>query len=91
VNQRVQLTISGKVQGVFYRASTEAIARQLGLTGWVRNLPDGRVEAIAEGPREALERLVAWCHQGPPDARVSGVEANWQDARGDLGAFSQRR
>lgn len=91
MNQRVHLYISGRVQGVFYRASTEAIARQLGLTGWVRNLPDGRVEALAEGPREALDRLVSWCRQGPPAAHVEGVEANWQDARGDLGAFSQRR
>lgn len=89
--ERVHLLIAGLVQGVFYRASTEATARELGLAGWVRNLPDGRVEVLAEGPREALERLVAWCHQGPPHARVSGVEAAWNSPQGDLGPFAQRR
>lgn len=89
--QRVHLLISGRVQGVFFRASTEAVARELGLTGWVRNLADGRVEAWAEGPREALDRLVAWCHQGPPHARVEGVEVSWGEPTGQFEAFGQRR
>ena len=89
--ERVHLLISGRVQGVFYRASTEAKARELGLGGWVRNLPDGRVEAVAEGPRAMLEQLVAWCHQGPPAARVGHVEPVFSEASGEFGDFSQRR
>ena len=89
--QRVHLYISGRVQGVFYRASTDAMARQLHLTGWVRNLADGRVEVVAEGPREALDRLVAWCRQGPRDARVEGVEMVWGEATGEFGGFEQHR
>jgi acylphosphatase len=88
---RVRLVARGRVQGVFYRASTREQARALGLTGWVRNLPDGSVEVLAEGPRERLERLVAWCRQGPPAARVSAVEPQWSDATGELDEFSVLR
>jgi len=69
----VHLVVEGRVQGVFYRASTQATAASLGLTGWVRNLSDGTVEIQAEGRRDALERLISWCWQGPPGARVTGV------------------
>ena len=89
--QRVHLLIEGKVQGVFYRASSEAVARRLGLSGWVRNLPDGRVEAIAEGPAEALESFVAWCHEGPPAAVVHHVAVQTGPATGEFGGFDQRR
>jgi acylphosphatase len=89
--QRVHLLISGLVQGVFYRASTVEAAQRLGLRGWVRNLPDGRVEAIAEGPREALESLVRWSHDGPPAARVDHVQADWQSATGEFQTFDARR
>jgi len=75
----VHLLISGRVQGVWYRASTRNKAQELGLSGWVRNLPDGRVEAEAHGPRDALEQLVAWCHDGPPAAVVRDVQARWSD------------
>lgn len=88
---RLQVLISGRVQGVFYRGSAEAVARQLGLAGWVRNLPDGRVELLAEGPREALEQLRTWCQHGPPEARVSGIEAHWGEATGEFTGFAQRR
>ncbi len=84
---RVRLTIRGRVQGVFYRASTRRRATELGLVGWVRNLPDGGVEAVAEGPRAALDALVAWCHDGPRSARVDGVEARWSDATGEFDGF----
>ena len=77
---RVHLRISGRVQGVWYRASTQRKASTLGLTGWVRNLPDGRVEVEAEGPRTALDTLIQWCHQGPELARVREVEVNWRAA-----------
>lgn len=89
--QRVNLRIRGRVQGVYYRASTQREARALALTGWVRNCPDGSVEALAEGPRDTLERLIAWCEQGPPAARVSAVEATWAEATGEFDDFRVRR
>ena len=85
--ERVHLLISGRVQGVFYRVYTQRQAHHLELTGWVRNLPDGRVEAQAEGPREALEALVAWCREGPELAQVQGVEVKWEAALGDWSDF----
>ena len=73
----VHLLVSGRVQGVSYRAHTRRKAQQLGLVGWVRNLPDGRVEALATGPRDGLRDLVAWGHAGPEHARVTDVQAEW--------------
>ena len=66
--------VSGHVQGVYFRGSTQEFARSEGLTGWVRNLPDGRVEAVFEGPRDAVERAVAFCGVGPRWARVDHVD-----------------
>ncbi len=88
---RVHLFVSGRVQGVCFRQSTVDEARGLRVSGWVRNLHDGRVEAEAEGERAALEKLVAFCRRGPPSARVDGVELRWGDYRGDLGPFATRR
>lgn len=88
---RLHLVVSGLVQGVFYRQSTADVAGGLGLRGWVRNLPDGRVEVLAEGARPALEALLAACRRGPPAARVAEVEVSWQEPRGDLGPFEVRR
>ena len=88
---RVHLLVSGRVQGVGYRYSTKVMATQLALTGWVKNLADGRVEAIAEGPREKLESLVAWAKQGPSSARVEDVAATWSDATGEFSAFGVAR
>ncbi len=87
---RVHLLVSGRVQGVAFRQSAVDEARLLGVRGWVRNLPDGRVEAEAEGERTALEGLVRFCRRGPPAARVDGVDVRWSDHRGDLGPFSAR-
>jgi acylphosphatase len=85
---RAHLQISGRVQGVGYRASTHYAARRIGgLTGWVRNLDDGRVEAVVEGPREKIEALIAWCRQGPPAARVSDVDVAWAPATGEFKDF----
>lgn len=89
--RRLHVWVSGRVQGVFFRQSTETFARELGLAGWVRNLPDGRVEAIAEGDATALERLVAFCHEGPPAARVDDVEVTWEAPTGEFSTFATRR
>lgn len=69
-----QLRITGRVQGVSYRASTRAAALELRLAGWVRNEPDGSVTAWAQGPHAEVEALIAWCHEGPPYASVKAVE-----------------
>lgn len=72
--RRVRVLVSGHVQGVFFRASASDVAQRLGLTGWASNLPDGRVEAVFQGDDERVEEAVTFCHQGPPGARVDGVE-----------------
>ncbi len=87
---RVHLLAAGRVQGVFFRKSAADEARRLGLCGWVRNLPDGRVEAEAEGERAAVEALVAWCRRGPPAARVDDLAVTWVEPCGGLGPFAIR-
>jgi acylphosphatase len=87
---RARLVISGRVQGVAYRQSTVDAARRAGVVGWVRNLPDGRVEAVAEGERPRVEALLAWCRRGPRLARVDGIEVAWEEPRGDLDSFDIR-
>ena len=82
------LIISGRVQGVAYRAYTEREALRHHLTGWVRNLPDGNVEAVFEGPKEVVEDMVCWCHQGPPASRVMQVEVTWKSFTGEFEDFS---
>ena len=71
---QVSMRIYGKVQGVFFRASTQAKARELGLTGWVKNEADGSVSAVAQGEDKAVQALVEWCHKGPQQAEVERVE-----------------
>jgi acylphosphatase len=88
---RVHLIIRGRVQGVFFRASTVQQARDLGLTGWVMNRRDGSVEVLAEGPSDKVEELVSWCGQGPPRARVEGVELQRQEFRGEFTEFEVRK
>jgi len=88
--KRAHVFISGLVQGVFFRAETQTRARRLGVTGWVRNLWDGRVEAVFEGEEEAVERMVSWCHRGPPGARVENVEVTYEDYTGEYDTFSIR-
>lgn len=89
--ERLHVVISGRVQGVGFRAFVVGRARHFELVGWVRNLPDGRVEALAEGPREALESFLAYCHKGPLFSKVTGVEEIWTTATGDLDGFELRR
>jgi len=85
---RVHAWISGRVQGVFYRASTHEKATSLGLKGWVKNLPDGRVELVAEGPPDKIEELLEWCQQGPPGARVTDIEVKHEKPTGEFADFS---
>ena len=85
--ERVRLHIIGRVQGVWYRGSTQAEAYRLGVHGWVRNLPDGSVEALLEGEPAAVRALIAWCRVGPPGARVAEVVESPEPAAGDLRGF----
>ncbi|RLK51231.1 acylphosphatase [Alkalispirillum mobile] len=75
MNESRRFFVSGTVQGVFFRSSTKRHAEQLGLSGYARNLVDGRVEVLAHGPTDALDELAAWLEEGPPNAQVTGVEA----------------
>ncbi len=77
--KRARLLISGRVQGVFFRAYTEKEAQRLGLAGWVRNLADGRVEAVFEGPEKKLEEMISWCRRGSPASKVEKVEVLWEE------------
>lgn len=86
---RRRVVVSGRVQGVAFRASTEREARARGLDGWVRNRADGSVEAVFEGAPEAVDALLAWCRAGPRFARVSGVEVQ-EEAPEGLGGFRIR-
>jgi len=88
---RAHVRIYGKVQGVTFRASTRRECRGRGLTGWVRNLRDGSVEAILEGPREEVEEVVDWARGGPPRAEVDHLEVEWEDPTGDFSDFVVRR
>jgi acylphosphatase len=82
---RAHVFVSGTVQGVYYRANTRDAARELGVDGWVRNLSDGRVEAVFEGPENAVEEMVEWCHTGSPAAEVEDVEVEYDDPEGEDG------
>ncbi len=79
------------MQGVCFRACTQDEASRLGVTGWVRNCADGSVEVLAEGSEQALEELAAWCHRGPPGARVFEVERRWGEPSGEFRRFSITR
>jgi acylphosphatase len=79
---RAHVFVSGTVQGVYYRATTRDTARDRGVDGWVKNLDDGRVEAVFEGDEEAVEGMVEWCHTGSPQARVDDVEVEYESPEG---------
>jgi len=85
------LQITGRVQGVYYRASMLQEARKLALTGWVMNCPDGSVEAVAEGGRAKLDELIAWCRQGPEGARVASVNVDWRPPQNEFHGFTIKR
>lgn len=87
---RAHVLISGLVQGVFFRANAVYQARDLNVTGWVRNCRDGRVELILEGERLAVDRMISWCHKGPPGAAVDNVKISWENYQGEFSSFSPR-
>jgi len=87
---RAHVFVSGRVQGVGYRYSTMDEAQRLGVNGWVRNLPDGRVEAVFEGSRTVVEEIIRWCHKGPSAAVVKEVAVEYEELEG-LRGFETRR
>lgn len=91
MNIRVHVFISGKVQGVFFRSSTKDRADELNLTGWVRNLADGQVEAVFEGEEGNVEKMVQWCRRGPEYARVTDVEVISEQYKGEFKGFALQR
>ncbi len=85
---RAHLLVHGRVQGVFFRANMKRVAEEHGVSGWVRNLPDGRtVEAVLEGPRDRVEKVICWSLHGPPAARVEAVEVRFEPYRGEFQGF----
>ncbi|HMK35714.1 MAG TPA: acylphosphatase [Desulfomonilaceae bacterium] len=84
---RRRVLVSGLVQGVNFRANTRAAARHAGVYGWVRNLPDGRVEAVFEGEPEKVNHMVAWCRKGPSFSRVSHVDVRDEEPTGEFKSF----
>ena len=86
-NIRVHLIIHGLVQGVFFRDSTRRKARSLGISGWVRNRPEGTVEVVAEGPEETIDQFVAWCNRGPSGAEVIQVDEDRGSWSGQFDSF----
>jgi len=82
---RARVQVRGRVQGVFFRAEARARAESLGVAGWIRNLPDGRVEAVFEGEDEHVESMVEWCRRGPAGAKVEEVDVERQERVGETG------
>jgi acylphosphatase len=82
---RARVVIRGRVQGVFFRVETRERARSLGLAGWVRNNPDGTVEAVFQGERDRVDSMLAWCRRGPAGAHVEDVEVEWAEPRAEDG------
>jgi acylphosphatase len=87
---RAHVIVAGWVQGVFFRSETRRVANAYGVTGWVRNLEDGRVEAVFEGEEENVKRLVEFCRKGPPAARVDNVDVSWERYSGSFDDFQIR-
>lgn len=87
---RAHVLVSGRVQGVFFRDATRQKAQALGLSGWVANMDDGRVEAFFEGDSGAVEEAVRWCGEGPEQAAVEDVDTSYEEPRGESGGFEVR-
>lgn len=89
-NVRASIRVKGRVQGVFFRQFTRETAQLHGVTGWVRNLQNGDVEAVIEGPELAVREVVSWCRKGPSAARVDELLVDWNPASGEFSGFSVR-
>ncbi len=87
VNVRAHIFVSGRVQGVFFRQSTQLQAQNSGVKGWARNLSDGRVEAVFEGDKSAVQKLVDYCWHGPLAAKVENIEINYELYKGEFSGF----
>jgi acylphosphatase len=87
---QAHVIVHGRVQGVWFRARTREMARGLRLRGWVRNRPDGTVEAVFEGERQPVMQAVAWCYRGPDLAQVDSVDVDWREPTGEFTAFDVR-
>jgi len=85
--KRIQLVVRGRVQGVYFRASAQREARQLGLTGWVKNRGDGAVELVAEGEEDQVKDFLSWSQHGPSTARVDKIETRWRSYTGEFPDF----
>lgn len=84
---RAHILVSGTVQGVYFRQNTKEVATKHNVTGWVRNLPDGRVEAILEGNESDVNKVIEWCHVGPPKAKVDNVSVKFDNYTGEFADF----
>ena len=87
---RAHVFVSGRVQGVFFRYETYLLASRLGVSGWVRNLPDGRVEAVFEGEKEKVDKLIEFCKRGPSAAIVTSIKVIWEKPRNEFEGFEIR-
>jgi acylphosphatase len=87
MNARAHVLVGGRVQGVFFRSETGFHARRLNIKGWVRNLADGRVEAVFEGDESNVKQLVDFCRRGPPGAKVTSVNVSWETYAGEFSGF----
>ncbi|MBD3406329.1 MAG: acylphosphatase [Candidatus Lokiarchaeota archaeon] len=87
---RVHVYISGKVQGVFFRAATRDEAKKKGVTGWVKNLRDGRVEAVFEGEKKKVDEMIQFCHEGPRQANVTDIKIERENYQGEFSTFRVR-
>lgn len=87
---RAHIFVSGIVQGVFFRAETKEAAQKLGIKGWVRNTKDERLEAVFEGEKEEVEKLIEWAKRGPPAAVVEKIDIGWEEYKGEFKNFELR-
>ena len=85
--RRVHVWIAGRVQGVYFRAYARDAGRSIGVSGWVRNLPDGRVEAVFEGDEERAKKMIEWCYNGSPLSRVEAVDIHEESYTGEFDTF----
>lgn len=85
---RAHIFVSGLVQGVFFRQNTRQEAEKLGIKGWARNLPDGRVEAVFEGNKDKIEEMIKWAKTGPSSAKVENIDLNWEDFQDEFSEFN---